>query len=94
MKYTFYEIGKKPRIIETKKIMDEKEVQKLLQGEQISFVLLKNQHVLCVNAEANIMNLPYNPAFKLEDFQIEMEDQLRGNILEGKIGTDSEFVGL
>lgn len=94
MKYIFYEIGHKPQTITTIKAIDEKEVKRLLRAEEISFVQLKTGNVLCVNTEANIMNLPYNLAFFQKDFTVEMEDNLRGNILEGKIATNGDFIGV
>lgn len=93
MKYRYFEIGKRTRMIETVQPLTVEELQKYVQGP-FEFMALKNGTTACVNEEGMIMKLPYNPAIKQEDTDIDITYGIRGNVIIGRVDIFGEFVGV
>lgn len=93
MKYKYFEIGKRTRMIETENPLTTEQLQQYVQGP-FEFMSLKNGTTACVNEEGLIMKLPYNPAIKQEDTDVEITFGIRGNVIIGKVAPDGEFVGI
>lgn len=93
MIYKFYEVGKKVRDIVADKPLPLEELQKLV-GGYIEFAPLNNGHTICVNEEGIIKNLPINFAIKQEDTPVDIDLGLRGNIIEGRVDDEGEFIGV
>lgn len=94
MKYRFFEIGQKPRDIESEQPLDQKDIEKLMKATDLSFTPLKNGNTICIDGEGEIKGLPYNPAFTEKDTNADVGYGIRGNILEGKVNEQEEFIGV
>lgn len=94
--YKYYKTDGSTEVIKRNKLLSLEEMQELV-GGYIEQLALKNGNVIMVNEEGFLKALPNNPHFTQDDVYASLEHTggyLLGNIIEGRIDKDYEFIGV
>jgi len=100
--YNYYKTDGTVEVIKAAKPLPLEQLQSLVKGENderssIEGVELRNGNYLFVNEEGFINDLPRNPHFTQDEVYVDLshsDNRLCGNVIEGKIDDDGEFVGV
>lgn len=96
MKYNYYKTDGTKEVIKSTFPLGLAKLQELV-GGFIEGLQLKNGNYLYINEEGLINDLPKNPHFTNKDImtaEIDAFGGLRGNVIEGKLDEEGEFVGV